>query len=206
MNEILGSYTFLLELRTLIKIVHIISVCVGIGCATALYIYAVKFFMLQNITKDAYKIFAFFSDVINYALIVIWLTGFGAMLNWLYNDPELLLNQKVWGKICIVIVLTINGVTVHKMILKAIRKNIGKTLFHKMSKRKMTLFVSTGVISSVSWYTACAVALTSSLNFQSKYDILFMTYGVVCLTTIVLVNLFAQALKKYFKKKGKVKN
>lgn len=206
MNEVLGSYTFLLELRTLIKIVHIISVCVGIGCATALYIYAVKFFMLQNITKDAYKIFSFFSDVINYALIVIWLTGLGALLNWLYTDPSLLLNEKVWGKICIVIVLTINGITVHKMILKAIKKNIGKTLFHKMSKRKMTLFVSTGVISSVSWYTACAVALTSSLNFQSKYDVLFLSYGVVCLSTIILVNIFAQTLKKFLKKRAKSLN
>ena len=201
MNETLGSYTLLLEVRTVIKFLHIISVCIGIGCATALYFYAVRFFMMRRITPDSYRIFKFFSAIVNYALIIIWASGVAALVNWYYTDPNLLLNEKVWGKVCIVIVLTINGVTVHRLILDTIKKNIGKTLFYRLPRSRVSLFLTTGIVSSVSWYTACAVALTSSLNFNSEYDVIFISYGIVCLTIIVTVNAFALFIKRYFFKR-----
>lgn len=70
----------MLDTPNIIKIIHISFVCLGLGCATALYIYAVKFFVLENIIPDSYRIFYFMSMIVNVSLLILWITGFSSIL------------------------------------------------------------------------------------------------------------------------------
>ncbi len=59
----------------------------------------------------------------------MWTSGAGLIWVNLLDKPEYLTNQKLWAKIAIVAMLTLNGFLVHKLVLPFLQKVHGTPAF-----------------------------------------------------------------------------
>ena len=80
-------------------------------------------------------------------------------------DPAKITNPKVWAKMAIVGMLTLNGVFIHRAVLPLIRRGIGRTLFNGMSTAQRGVLLASGVVSGTSWYVPLLLGATPQLNF-----------------------------------------
>jgi hypothetical protein len=154
-----------LSLLTILKITHLIGLIMGLGGA----ILADTTIFTRGVIRpvSAYTIYQakFLSHVVSVGLAILWISG-GALVwaNTLVH-PEYLTNQKLWAKIAIVLVLTVNGVLVHKLVLPLLKKSIGQRLFDHTSAKQVLGMTLLGSISLVSWTVPFILGKASELNY-----------------------------------------
>lgn len=136
-------------------------------------------------------IFEFSSKVINTGLKLLWLTGFGFLLHYALFDPVKLQNPKVHAKLAVVVFLTLNGFFIHMTVLPHLRRQIGRTLFHGKGGLLRSVFIASGAVSAVSWYTPVVLGVFSQLNFSvpatqilTAYLVL-VAFSAACMTAVV---------------------
>ena len=150
-------------------------------------------------TQQSMDMFEFLADLVSVGLKLLWVTGAGFLLFYWLNDPIKLSNEKVWAKIVIVSILTINGVFIHRTVIPFIQGQIGRTMLEGVSLRRKILFVTTGVISFVSWYGPLVVANLSQLNFQVPMVQILIVYAIVLLMVLSIAHmvLFGSQIAKF---------
>ncbi|MFN3988188.1 MAG: hypothetical protein ACK4KV_22085 [Rhodocyclaceae bacterium] len=110
--------------------------------------------------------------VMPHALAALWLTGLLIVAYGVYTDPGYLDNQKLWFKLFVVAVLTLNGLLIHRF-APAVRPGVvlaeldGKTAF------QLNLI---GVISSLSWVWACFVGTARAWNGTLSFSTILGFY------------------------------
>lgn len=183
-----------LALRNALRFGHFISFAIGLGGATMLDLILLRFFVLKRITSDQIDIFNFSSKIINYSLIVIWITGIGFLIHYYNFDPKKLGNPKLYAKFSIIVLLTLNGVFIHHKILPILNKQIGNSLFEKISKNQRLVFIASAAISVTSWYTPVALGAFSQLNFKVDAVTLLLTYLLLVVGVFAAMNLLLSYL------------
>lgn len=177
-------------LRSLLRLMHFFGLVLGLGTATFLDLMLVRFMLRGRIRKQQLRIFTFGSHAVTVGLVLLWISGAGFL--WMYSvvNPTALTNPKIWAKITIVWVLTINAVYLHLLVLPAFQKQAGKPLLAELSTRDRTMMVIGGVTSALSWYFPLAIAAQSWLNFSASVAQIVGSYAAV-LSVGVLVSLVA---------------
>jgi hypothetical protein len=178
----------LLASKNCMRFLHFISLALGIGGATILDFIILKFFFNNTIKQDQINFFNFTSKIINYSLIAVWITGIGFLIQYYYFDPVKLTNPKIYMKLTVVTILTLNGIFIHYAILPTINKQVGKTIFEGLDENKKFLFSLSASISATSWYTAVALGAFSQLNFKVPYSVLLFTYFTIMMVIFVSIN------------------
>lgn len=176
-------------LRNSLRIVHFAGLVLGIGVATMLDLVVLRFFVNRRITPAAFDIFKFGSSIVSAGICAIWLSGLGFLLFYAAFDPIKLTNEKVWAKMVIVLILTFNGLFIHKTILPVLRAQVGKSIFEGRSMAERRMFVFAGTTSVVSWYAPLIIASLSSLNFSVPVLQILSVYAVVYLFVLAAANL-----------------
>jgi hypothetical protein len=162
--------------RTGLRFFHFIALAMGLGGATLLDLMLLRFFVRSRISEDTYGVFSFASRVVDVGLKLLWITGLGFLVLYALTKPELLTNPKVHAKLVIVAILTVNGFFIHHVILPSVRNQIGKTLFEGASRSRRAIFVTSGAISAVSWYSPAALGAFPQLNFQVSAMTILLAY------------------------------
>ncbi len=175
--------------RNALRIIHFIGLAFGIGAATMLDLIVLRFFIGRRISTAAFDIFKFGSNIVSFGICTLWLSGFGFLVFYAMFEPIKLTNEKVWAKMVIVLILTINGFIIHKTILPAVKAQVGKSIFEGMSMSKRRALVCIGTISVVSWYAPLVIANLSSLNFTVPALQILLAYAIVLLVVLVGANL-----------------
>ncbi|MGO4523227.1 hypothetical protein AB4097_00015 [Microvirga sp. 2MCAF35] len=180
-------------LKSSLIVGHLIGLVFGLGTATLLDIFIFRFVLPYKISKDHYDIILLFSRIVAFGLLLLWITGLGFLVFYSYFDPVKLSNQKVWAKLVVVGVLTLNGVFIHRTVLPLIHDHIGRPMFDGLSPSQRFLLLTSGAISGTSWYVPFVLGAFPQFNFLPALP-LVLIYMVVLAATIATTQIFARAV------------
>lgn len=178
-----------LALRTALRVLHFAGLVLGLGAATLLDIYLMQR-RHQTVTVEMAQFVDQASQLVAFGLGLLWLSGIGFLLHYAHFDAEKLANPKVWAKITIVMVLTINGGFIHYLVLPHLRASIGHGFLERLSPGRQQLFIGMGVLSGVSWYIPLLLGSIPQLNFAVPASLILSVYGIVLIIGISLAVLF----------------
>lgn len=186
-----------LTMKTGLRIVHFIGLALGVGAATVLDLMILRFLVKEKVTEENWRIFQFGSKIVNAGLVILWLTGLGFLAYYSAFDPGKLANEKIWAKLVIVSILTLNGVFIHAVALPLIQRRIGARLLSGLSWRRRSALLVAGSISAVSWYVPLALGALPQLNFAVPMITILMTYALIlslAIGTALLVGMAANRM------------
>ncbi len=149
---------------TLLVAVHLIGLCFGLGGATMLDFWILRWMRWGSLPGEIARIFLFVSKVVSVGLGLLWLSGLGFLAVYAVESPEKFGNPKLLAKIAVVVVLTINGLLIHAIVLPGVLRDIRRPMLDGVSGVRTGIFLVSGAISGVSWYTAFALGLMRELN------------------------------------------
>lgn len=177
-----------LATKTGIRVLHFIGLIFGLGAATLLDLILVRFLATREIRPEHCQIVEFSARVVTVGLVMLWVSGLGFMLHYALFTPANLGNEKIWAKMMIVAILTLNGAFIHRSVLPVVRRNIGRSLFDGLSRRQRSLLLVTGVVSGTSWYVPLLLGSIPQLNFALPAWIILSGYGAALFVGIVLTH------------------
>ena len=112
-------------------------------------------------------------------------------------QPGLLLNHKIWAKLTIVIVLTINGSYLHTYVIPLILNNENRVLINSMSLKQVNIVTFVGCVSFITWPFAMFLGVFKSLNFAfSFFEILSFYIAALVLSLSTAFTLKAYLVEK----------
>ena len=180
------------SLKSILIVSHLIGLILGLGTATLLDIFILKFVLRQKISAEHCDIIYFFSKIVVFGLIILWASGLGFLVFYSYFDPIKLTNQKIWAKLIVVSVLTLNGLFIHRTVLPLIHGHIGRMLFDGLNSSQRFLLLTSGGISATSWYVPFVLGAFPQLNFLPALPVV-LVYVVILLTVIAATQIFTLA-------------
>jgi hypothetical protein len=138
------------------------------------------------------------------ALSALWITGITLVLMGYLDKPDsYLLNQKLWGKISVVLLLTLNGVLLHFYAFPKVTSPVGVI---GLSKTQQTLIIFSGGLSSVSWLFACYLGIARPWNNTVSYGFVMSLYAGLVAATFVFTYQAWQILRKTSFKDNQLKD
>jgi hypothetical protein len=155
-----------LHIKTFLVMAHLFGLTLGLGGATILDIILLRLAVQGTPVQHTHaKIVALISKLVTWALVILWLSGIGFLLQYWQSNPELLGNPKLYAKISIVAILTANGVVLHAHVLPIVYQNVGRPLFDNLRLTTQWLMIACGTLSVISWYTPFFLGVARELNF-----------------------------------------
>lgn len=185
-------------LKSGLRITHFFGLALGLGTATFLDMMMVRFMVRGKVRRTHWLMLEFGAKMVTWGLVLLWLSGIGFLVWYGFFEPKNLFNPKIWAKVSIVAVLTINGSYLHGVVLPIFRAQVGRGLFEGLSARQRNMMVAGGVTSVVSWYFPVAIAASPWLNFDVPMGYIAGAYLAVLLLGLALAMsataLFARSL------------
>jgi hypothetical protein len=166
-------------IRTALRVVHFCGLVLGVGAATLLDLIIARFVLMRGISKDHVHVIEFSSKVVTVGLGLLWISGVGFLIHYGFFEPAKLQNPKIWAKIAIVAVLSINGVLVHHFVLPRIRIQLGKRLLDDLSHSHCSLLLLAGTVSAISWYVPLMLGAIPQLNFVVPAEAILLSYALI---------------------------
>ena len=162
----------------IVLVTHILSACVAIGSVAVTDYFHLVGLKRHNIEKKILVVYPLLSQIINVALCSIIATGILLII----NKPLILQNPIFQIEIALVILLTINGIILQKVI----SPNIENLISHDIPFTNNMLLISAacGAFSVVSWFTVMILALTRSTGYSWKYVLPMYLTAVIIVFTI----------------------
>ncbi len=186
-----------MDIRIFLVILHIVGTVLGAGAATVTDYLVFKFAKDKKIDKDEFQILHTISDLIWGGLFLLLVTGFAFISLHLADFTgvrDAYSVDKLWAKLTIVAILTLNGFFIHYYVLPTLKKRLGKNLATPSFLQKSFLIFSPGAISSVSWY--CALVLGAWRGLEATYWQIMAGYLVVLTGAIIVSNIAGRAFLK----------
>jgi len=174
------------NLKALILLIHLSGLAFGIGGAWILDLYILRKMHKSPVTKENIQILMFVSNLVVLGLAMLWVSGLLFIVYYNFMQPESLSNPKIWSKLTIVAVLTVNGYYLHKVVLPLILNNEGKLLIDAISLKEMNILMLTGCISFVTWPLAMFLGTFKSLNFAFSFIEIMAAYLVILTLSITV--------------------
>jgi hypothetical protein len=166
-------------IKSAIKVMHLLGIILGLGAATVLDLVILKFLISGKIKHEHVAVVEFVSKIVTAGLVILWLSGLSYLLHYAVFDPAKLANQKVWAKIIIVAMLTVNGYFIHHRVLPLIKRQVGGALFRGLADDERAMMITFGTISATSWYVPLVLGAMPQLNFVVPASSILSAYAVV---------------------------
>jgi hypothetical protein len=174
-------------LKTLLVGAHVFGVTVGFGSVLVIDAAVALLLQRRSISEGHLELIHFASRLATLGLAVLWLSGLGLLAFYYANDAAALQNPKLHAKIVVVVILTLNGALVHRIVLPALCRGVGRHLFADMPASGVMGCLAVGAISSVSWITPFLLGLFRELNFALGASKLLLLYGVAASAVFLLL-------------------
>lgn len=180
-------------MKTLIVYAHLIAACLAVGnlLMQDLAILRFKGNPLTFFAKESLRQSAF---IMICSLVLLWCTGLALVLLGYMEDPTRYLNnQKLWAKISVVVLLTINGIALHFYSFPRVVSPIG---IIGLSLPQQTIVALTGVVSSVSWLYACYLGIARNWNYTQGYWSIMAFYTIFMIIGFYIASEVLKGFKK----------
>ncbi|NJM30206.1 MAG: hypothetical protein HC855_08960 [Rhizobiales bacterium] len=150
---------------SLVKAVHVGGLVMGFGGAALADYMLFTRCISRPVTQGAVNYIHFLSRIVACGLGILWISGL--MLVWLriQTTPEFAANPKLWAKITIVSILTVNGIVIHKFALKRLEHSIGRRYFDGAGALETAGLMLCASISSMSWMVPFLLGMLPELNY-----------------------------------------
>lgn len=131
--------------------------------------------------------------VVSLALIALWLTGALLIgLGYMHDGNRYLLNQKLWGKVSVVGLLTLNGVLLHRMGFPLLQR----TAFAAMPWGDQIRLGLLGALSATGWLFAAFLGIARHWNHVAPYHLIMSVFAAVLLTATLTVLIVVIGLRR----------
>ncbi|GJE18853.1 hypothetical protein [Methylobacterium marchantiae] len=171
---------------------HLIGLCLGLGGATMLDFWILRWMREGVMPAEMERSFHFISKVVTMGIALLWISGLGFLGLYAIEAPEKLANPKIWAKVTVVAVLTLNGVLIHALVLPRVLRDVRRPMLDGVSRLSAGIFLVSGAISGVSWYFAFALGLLREFNGKVGTGLLLSLWGL----GVVLATLGAFTLRE----------
>ena len=185
------------NVKSLILFVHLSGLAFGVGGAWLLDLYILRKMHSSPISKENIHIISFVAKGVVGGLAMLWLSGILFILFYAFVQPEMLLNQKIWAKLIIVIILTANGYYLHHYVIPIILSNQNKVLIRTLSLKQLNTLTIVGCISFISWPLAMLLGTFKTINFTYSFLEIISIYLALLLFSLCV----AFALKSHLVEK-----
>lgn len=157
---------------------HLVACCVAIGLVLTSDIAMVKDLSKGKVfTEHDNTHMESLQQSVIVALIALWVTGAAVVgIDYLDKGMDYFMNPKLQAKVIIVVLLTYNGILLHRLVLPALQK-AGSLLNLGFSARMLALFC--GSLSAVSWMYAAMLGVGRPLAWKYSLAELLMAYPVL---------------------------
>ena len=125
---------------------------------------------------------------------ILWISGIVLVGIRVNIDPLILMNEKLWAKIIIVAILTINGIVVHRVALAHLAQCEGQRLFHPNRQGEIAKLTFIGAVSSVSWVVPFILGVATEFNFTVDVVEILGCYVWLVIVAWTLMFLLASSL------------
>lgn len=179
-----------IKLHTLLVILHLTALAVGLGAALLADWIAVTRILFGRLSARSAAQLQDLSMAVSVGLAMLWCSGALLVWNNAILAPATLGNEKLWAKVLIVTVLTLNAIVLHKLALPLVRARVGQALFERRQHGTRVLCALIAAVSFTSWVSALYLGAARELNGTvAVFDVLGCYLGVlflVWLTGLVL--------------------
>jgi hypothetical protein len=180
MIGLLGQKESMEFMRLGVVYVHLLACCVAIGLVFASDVAMVKDLLKGRVSSghDNDHMASLQKSVSN-ALLFLWITGAAIIgIDYLDKGMTYFANPKLQAKVIIVLLLTFNGMLLHRYVLPAMLK-AGSLIDLHVNVRMFALF--SGALSGVSWLYAAMLGVGRPLAWKYSLTELLMAYPVLIL-------------------------
>ncbi|AWY44021.1 hypothetical protein DKY63_30555 [Pseudomonas putida] len=186
---------FMEFLRLGVVYVHLVACCVAIGLVLTSDIAMVRDMLKRKaLTGHDHTHMESLQRSVVWALIALWVTGAAIIgIDYLDKGMQYFSNPKLQAKVIIVMMLTYNGVLLHRLVLPALQK-AGSLLDLGFSARMMALFC--GSLSAVSWMYAAMLGVGRPLAWKYSLSELLMAYPALIVLGFVTMLVLTQHAKR----------
>jgi len=158
--------------------IHLLSLAVALGSmliAEHLISERILFGRRKPFSADVYETVLFSSRAVSVALLLLWLSGAGFIVLGYLDDPAYIANQKIWAKVSIVLLMSINGVYIHRTLLpRLLEVSQGGSLIRDAAESvRFRLSFSASI---AGWLLAAFYGTARFLNHGYLYSELFGLY------------------------------
>jgi hypothetical protein len=182
--------------KTALLIVHLVGLAIGIGAATVLDLLILRSVVKRHVSRELASMVQSTSAMIAAGLVLLWLSGIGFLVHYYFQNPVGLTNPKVWAKIAIVAILTINGFFIHKAALPLLKRNAGGSLFDNVPPSRKLAFLTAGAISATSWYVPLALGAVKEINYVVSAETILAGYAVILALAVACAMVGERALSR----------
>ncbi len=169
---------------------HLVGLVLGLG--TTAYLDGGCFLSILRGSWNGYRffmsgtLFAIATKFVIIGLALLWVTGCGFLLHYSVFDPGKLANPKLYAKLAVVVVLTVNGYALHHLVLKRVVAMDGCDQLLRTKVGPLCLF--SGAVSSASWIGAFLLGALPMLN----HGVAFAVFVVVWAALVLVLYLTAR--------------
>lgn len=166
--------------RLAIIYIHLIACCIAIGMVLTSDFAMVKQLLAgKSSSLDDNHDMSSLQKIVSNALLALWVTGIAVVAldastkGWSYFE-----NPKIQAKIGLVVLLTLNGIVLHKVVLPWM-VSAGSLLKLKLEQRMRAIFA--GTVSLVTWLYAALMGVGRPLSWKYSLAELLVAYPVLIL-------------------------
>ncbi|WP_245492295.1 MULTISPECIES: hypothetical protein [unclassified Mesorhizobium] len=172
-------------IRTLLRLLHFAGLVFGFGGAVFLDLLLARYRRMV-VTAELVGNVGWISRFVATGLLMLWISGIGFLLVYQVAEPQKLMNPKIWAKVTIVAILSINGLAIHRLVLPFLRQRIGHPLLSGVKGRTKAALIGCGVISAVSWTVPVVLGAAPQLNFVVPCAVILASYALVVVQAFLI--------------------
>lgn len=185
-----------IRILTLMLALHLVGLCFGLGGATMLDFWILRWMRQGSLPPEIERSFLFISKVVTMGIALLWISGLGFLGLYALESPEKLANPKLWAKVIVVAVLTVNGVLIHALVLPSVLRDVRRPMLDGVSLTTAGIFLVSGAVSGVSWYFAFALGLVRELNGKVGTGVLLSLWGMGVVLAVVGAFALRESLRR----------
>tara|TARA_R100000656_G_scaffold111533_1_gene83523 strand:+ start:1107 stop:1709 length:603 start_codon:yes stop_codon:yes gene_type:complete len=179
-------------MKTLIVYAHLLAACVAIGILLIQDLALAKS-KGSPLSASAIKDLTRSAEIMFIALIALWISGLSLVLIGYLDNPQYLMNPKLWAKFTVVAVLTLNGIALHYFSFPRVTSRKGLLGLPTFEQILVTL---TGALSSVSWLFACYLGIARPWNYTVDYSFVMFIYSGLLIGAFIVAGEVLRAMRR----------
>ena len=181
-------------LKTILIFVHLGSFALSFGLVLFCDIMMMSIPFKGNVTPRQLDFITAASAAIYKALVVLIVSGLLFLPYYYFYSAESLLNPKLYVKMLVVAILSVNGYWLHKKGIEVLKIGLTEDLRTKANVPLLKKLLTSGGLSAISWWTAFLLGTFKELNF--KYSFLEMTslYFILIAGMILSIEFFIKVV------------
>lgn len=174
-------------LKTVLIFVHLASFALSFGLVVFCDFMMLSVPIRGEISEQQLGLLKTCSKWIHLALFVLILSGLGFLVYYRLQMPAALLNPKLYVKMTVVMILSLNGFWLHRYGMRILERARTQNLLLPQNLASLRKLLMSGGLSAISWWSAFAMGTFKELNFVFSFRDLFSVYVLMVLGMLITV-------------------